>query len=211
MTGQENNDNIKQLLNNYIKGCLMKREDQVVQRKWQILLISLEQFIQKGYYGTSTREIAQLAGISSGLMFHYFKNKDDLYYNLIKIGTEKMVFSIEAARENPKLYLCNFVEATLEALQNNAFFAKMFVLIDDAQHTVGIPEEASRLLREFDIGEQCIPIIEIGQEKGMFREGSAHALCVAFFGAIQGIAQEKVRVPETPVPKAEWLMDILCN
>lgn len=189
----------------------MKRVDQIMQRRWQILTISLDQFIQRGYYGTSTREIAKIAGISSGLMFHYFESKDDLYSNLIKIGTEKMSFDIETARENPKLYLKTFVEATLEELQNNAFFAKMFVFIDDALHTQGIPEEAAKRLQEFDIGRQCIPIIALGQEMGMFKEGNAHALCVAFLGAIQGVAQEKVRVPSTPMPKAEWLMNILCS
>jgi hypothetical protein len=30
---------------------------------------------------------------------------------------------------------------------------------------------------------------------------------VAFFGAIQDIAQEKVRIPDTPMPKVEWLVD----
>ena len=189
----------------------MKRTDQVLQRRWQILTTSLDQFIQKGYYGTSTREIAKIAGISSGLMFHYFESKDDLYYNLVKIGTEKMIFDIEIASENPKLYLKTFAETTLAELQNNAFYAKMFVFIDNAQHTKGIPEQAAKLLQEFDIGRQCIPIIELGQELNMFRKGSAHALCVAFFGAIQGIAQEKVRVPDTPMPKVEWLIDVLCN
>ncbi len=189
----------------------MKRADQIAQRRWQILTIALDQFIQKGYYGTSTREIAKIAGISSGLMFHYFDSKDDLYINLIKIGTEKMSFDIETARENPKLYLNSFVETTLEELQNNSFYAKMFVFIDDAMHTHGIPEEAVNRLQEFDIGRQCIPIITLGQELGMFRAGNAHALCVAFFGAIQGIAQEKVRVADTPMPDAVWLMNILCS
>lgn len=34
-------------------------------------------------------------------------------------------------------------------------------------------------------------------------------LAVAFGGAIQGIAQELVRIPNTPMPAAEWIMDII--
>ncbi|MFA9466450.1 MAG: TetR/AcrR family transcriptional regulator [Velocimicrobium sp.] len=189
----------------------MNRKEQVIQRKRQILIISLEQFIKKGYYGTSTREIAQIAGISSGLMFHYFDSKENLYHSLVEIGTEKMMFDMKKAGENPKLYLKTVVEMILEQLQSNDFFAKMFVFIDDAQHTLGIPEESEKLLQEVDLYHQCISIIENGQEKGMFKNGNAHALCVAFFGAIQGIAQERVRVQNTPMPEAEWLMDIICN
>ncbi len=189
----------------------MERKEQVLQRKWQILTISLEQFIQKGYHGTSTREISKIAGISSGLMFHYFESKEDLYHNLIKIGTQEMIFDIEKARENPKLYLQTVAKTILEKLANNVFYGKMFVFIDDAQHTSGILEESVKLLKEHDIGRQCIPIIEMGQEKGLFKDGNAHALCVAFFGALQGIAQEKVRIQDTPLPDVEWLMDIICK
>ncbi len=189
----------------------MKRNEQVIQRKWQIMSISLEQFIKKGYYGTSTREIAQIAGISSGLMFHYFKNKENLYHSLIEIGTEKMMLDMKKAEENPKLYLETVVETILEQLQSNDFFARMFVFIDDAQHTSGIPEESAKLLHEVNTLCQCISIIENGQEKGMFKKGNAHALSVAFLGAIQGIAQEKVRMQGTPMPEPVWLMDIICN
>lgn len=188
----------------------MKRKEQFEQRKWQILSISLDEFIRKGFYGTSTREIAQIAGISSGLMFHYFENKEKLYHGLVEIGTEKMVFDMEKAAENPKLYLLRFVETVLDQLQNNEFFAKMFVFIDRAQHTTGIPQESAELLLKIDFYRHCISIIEEGQEKCMFKKGNAHALGVTFFGAIQGIAQEKVRVRDTPMPEAEWLMDILC-
>lgn len=187
----------------------MTRKEQLIQRRWQILTISLDQFIKKGYYGTSTREIAQIAGISSGLMFHYFENKEKLYHSLIEIGTEKMIFDMEKAKINPELYLKTVVETILEQLQSNNFFAKMFVLIDDAQHTSGIPKESVNLLQKVDAFHQCISIIEIGQEKGMFKKGNAHALGVTFLGAIQGIAQEKVRVQDTPMPEAGWLMDIL--
>ena len=40
-------------------------------RKKQLLQVALDVFIEKGYYGTSTREIARRAGVSSGLLFHY--------------------------------------------------------------------------------------------------------------------------------------------
>lgn len=187
----------------------MKRKEQLIQRRWDILTVSLNLFITKGYYGTSTREIAQIAGISSGLMFHYFKNKENLYHSLIEIGTEKMIFDLKKGVENPKMYLETVVKTILEQLQSNDFFAKMFVFIDDAQHTIGIPEESKELLRSIDSFHQCTSIIESGQEKGMFRKGNAHALCVTFLGAIQGIAQEKVRVPDTPMPETAWLMSIL--
>lgn len=34
-------------------------------------------------------------------------------------------------------------------------------------------------------------------------------MCIALFGAIQGIAQEKVRRPQTPLPDVSWLMKLI--
>ncbi len=56
------------------------------ERKKQLLQVALDVFIEKGYYGTSTREIARRAGVSSGLLFHYFNNKESIYLELVKIG-----------------------------------------------------------------------------------------------------------------------------
>ena len=68
---------------------MTKKEKQHEMRKWQILDIALNHFIRYGFYGTSTRKIAEEAGISSGLMFHYFPSKLALYEVLVEIGCER--------------------------------------------------------------------------------------------------------------------------
>lgn len=178
-------------------------------RKMQLLTIALDEFITRGFYGTSTREIASKAQISSGLLFHYFDSKESLYKELVEIGLGKMHLDVPQAEQNPEMYLEKMVQSILEQLESNRFFAKMFVLIDAAQHTIGIPEEIKGLLQHQDMFSQCRQIIAYGQQKEQFKNGNSHALCVAFLGAIQGIAQEKVRVEETPLPEKEWIMDIL--
>jgi TetR/AcrR family transcriptional regulator len=45
----------------------------------RILNAALKEFAQKGYQNASTNEIVKEAGISKGLLFHYFNNKKDLY------------------------------------------------------------------------------------------------------------------------------------
>lgn len=43
-----------------------------------ILNSALQLFAEKGYAHTTTRNIAQAAGLSVGLMYHYFENKESL-------------------------------------------------------------------------------------------------------------------------------------
>lgn len=179
------------------------------ERKKQLLRVALDVFIEKGYYGTSTREIARRAGVSSGLLFHYFSNKDSIYLALVKIGAEEMKIDTEKAMNAPCEYLFQTIKNTFEQLEDNPSFGKMFVFMDHVQHTAVNEKEITLLLESTDICKQWIPIILEGQRRGEFREGNPHSLCVAVFGAIQGIAQEKVRIPNTPLPKTDWLMDMM--
>ncbi|EDL66360.1 TetR/AcrR family transcriptional regulator [Bacillus sp. SG-1] len=60
----------------------------------RILNAALKEFAMKGYKNASTNEIVREAGISKGLLFHYFKSKKDLYLFLfdhfVDILIEKM-------------------------------------------------------------------------------------------------------------------------
>ncbi|RIW37324.1 TetR/AcrR family transcriptional regulator [Bacillus salacetis] len=60
----------------------------------RILNSALNEFAQKGYKNASTNEIVKGAGISKGALFHYFKNKKDLYLFLydhfVQILIDKM-------------------------------------------------------------------------------------------------------------------------
>ena len=48
-------------------------------KREQILLAAEQVFAKRGFKGTTTREVAQEAGIASSLIFYYFKNKVALY------------------------------------------------------------------------------------------------------------------------------------
>lgn len=176
------------------------------ERRKQLLSVALDEFITKGFYGTSTRSICRKAGISSGLLFHYFPNKESIYLELVKIGVEKMHIDTVKAMQAPKEYLFQTLLGIFEQLENNSFYRKMFVFIDNAQHVDTGIEEVRTLLDKADIAKQWIPVIQRGQEMQCFHEGNPRAMCVALFGAVQGIAQEKVRIPDTPLQDVKWLI-----
>jgi AcrR family transcriptional regulator len=70
-------------------------------RQQQILEGATRLFAQKGFRGTTTREIAQQLGISEALMFKYFPTKEQLFRAIIQQrvnGSEEMLFPKEAMR-----------------------------------------------------------------------------------------------------------------
>lgn len=62
------------------------------EKQERILNAALKEFAQKGYDNASTNEMVKAAGISKGLLFHYFNNKKELYiflYNhFVRVLTE---------------------------------------------------------------------------------------------------------------------------
>ena len=49
------------------------------EKQQRILNAALKEFAQKGYKNASTNQIVKEADISKGLLFHYFKNKKQLF------------------------------------------------------------------------------------------------------------------------------------
>ncbi len=56
----------------------------------KILEAALELFAKEGYHATSTSKVAKRAGVSEGLIFRHFENKQGLLDALSKLAEEKM-------------------------------------------------------------------------------------------------------------------------
>ncbi|WML58320.1 TetR/AcrR family transcriptional regulator [Neobacillus sp. PS2-9] len=54
----------------------------------RIINAAIKEFAQKGYSNASTNEIVKEAGISKGLLFHYFQNKKQLFLFLFDSSVE---------------------------------------------------------------------------------------------------------------------------
>ncbi|WP_099361037.1 TetR/AcrR family transcriptional regulator [Fredinandcohnia onubensis] len=61
------------------------------EKQERILNAATKEFAEKNYANASTNEIVKQAGISKGLLFHYFKNKKELYLFLYDYYLELMV------------------------------------------------------------------------------------------------------------------------
>ncbi|KLU63724.1 HTH-type transcriptional regulator AcrR [Desulfosporosinus acididurans] len=72
---------------------ILKFLDLDSQKQNRILNAAMKEFAQKGYKNASTNEIVKEAGISKGLLFHYFAKKKDLFLYLYDYSLE--IFTIE--------------------------------------------------------------------------------------------------------------------
>lgn len=67
---------------NDIREPIQKRS---IEKKQKIIQAGFELICKKGYYNTNTAEIAKVAGVSTGIVYNYFKDKHDILIEGIKI------------------------------------------------------------------------------------------------------------------------------
>jgi TetR/AcrR family transcriptional regulator, cholesterol catabolism regulator len=63
------------------------RAAQAEERRRQIMDVALNVFADKGYKGTSIKDIAEAAGISQGLLYYHFTSKEKLFMDTVESHT----------------------------------------------------------------------------------------------------------------------------
>ena len=74
---------------NEIREPIQKRS---IEKKEKIIQYGFELICQKGYYNTNTAEIAKAAGVSTGIVYQYFKDKHDILLEGIKKYAKDIFF-----------------------------------------------------------------------------------------------------------------------
>ncbi len=69
-------------------------EEMRIKSKNNIIQAALKLFSQKGYHATSTNAIAKEAGIAAGLMYNYYKSKEELLVDIINLFFQDLIGSV---------------------------------------------------------------------------------------------------------------------
>lgn len=103
-------------------------------KKEKILKASLAVFSKKGFPEATMREIAQKAGVSLGLIYFYFKSKDDILKEIfirINSGFPKEVFE-KTDEAEPEEILGNLCLSHLEFLSRN--FKQFIMFLNESMN-----------------------------------------------------------------------------
>lgn len=73
----------------------MKREEKNLLTKGKILDSALAEFARKGYEGASLNSVCASGGISKGIIYHYFADKDELYLACVSQCFEALSQAVE--------------------------------------------------------------------------------------------------------------------
>jgi AcrR family transcriptional regulator len=159
-----------------------------VQRR--IVDAAVELFSRKGFDGTSVQEVVDAARVTKGAMYHYFRSKDDLLYEIYhELITEQLagLDRIRAlggpAAQTLHSVIVDLVESTAARLDAAAVFAR------EAHKLAGEPMAALRAQRR-RYHEGVRELVAQGQRDGVFAgSASAETVTLMVFGIVNQLSQ----------------------
>lgn len=127
-------------------------EKQPQEKKDLIIKVAIEEFVKNGYEKASTDVITRRAGISKGILFHYFKSKKNLYLYLVNyvkdLLTEEVMEALKQAKaddffERIKEIVLLKQKVTANYLQEAHFITDAF-----ANPPVAVKKEMEEIIKE---------------------------------------------------------------
>lgn len=178
------------------------------ERKEQIMDAAVKVFARRGINGTKMSMIAAEAGISHGLLYHYFESKDELFTTLVQFAMEESFNAVSAVYELPGSPLEKLTALTRIILdeENTPFF----MLVHQARTAEGVPASAYQYIEQYSVQrfvEQLLPLFSEGQQAGEIVAGNPQELITWYFSIISGLMVLDVRVhPDYRLPNVDFLL-----
>jgi len=89
----------------------------------------MEIFIEKGYHASAIDDIAKRAGVSKGLMYNYYKGKEELLAEMVNVRIEEItqVMQAAAALPSPSEQLKHIIEGALSNAKQHPSIYKFYL------------------------------------------------------------------------------------
>lgn len=159
------------------------------ERKQQIMRAAIKVFAENGIQLTKISMIAKEAGISHGLVYHYFDSKEELLYESLHF-TMRMGETLQHLKEldeSPISPLEKIKTFTKFALTSGS--GDVFRVIQHLTKFEQVPAETQELIDE--AGQMYVkffyPIFMQGQLSGEIIEGDIEQLLELYFNVLTGI------------------------
>lgn len=131
----------------------MKREEKNLQSRQRILEGALKEFSAKNYTEASVNNICHDNDISKGIIYHYFKDKDELYLLCVKecfdALTSYLSEAVKALNGTVEEHLQGYFDARIRFFNGNPLYINLFfnVVVNPPVHLL---KAIGKIKNEFD-------------------------------------------------------------
>jgi TetR/AcrR family transcriptional regulator, fatty acid metabolism regulator protein len=193
------------------------KKTEPVDKRRVILDAAITVFAREGFHRCRVSDIAREANVAYGLVYHYFRSKDQI---LNTIFTERWSLLLEAIEEvdrqempvRGKLYaIASFI---IESYQHNPELMKVIIVeVTRAANTFG-SHHLEEITQAYD---GIAAIVAHGQEDGTLRDDiSATFASLCFYGAIEQLLSAWIfdalgKSPDDFDQAKQWVVETVCS
>lgn len=165
---------------------------------------AIDVFATKGYHGCRIADVARHAGVAYGLVYHYFRNKDELLQSVFRAGFDFFIGKVKgalAAGTTLEERVRGICDVCFEAYRKDPRAVRVLVLQVARSPNIG---GRSRQTAFEEIIRLTTGIFAEAQVRGELRPGMDPRLCaLLFFGALEmGLTAFVVGMSDHEAPEA---------
>lgn len=182
----------------------MRRTKEDAEETRRILLgAALTVFGEKGYAATRLSEIAAAAGVTRGAIYWHFKNKEELFLELVRSRINPFIQVVEGIldrRLSPLNTLKAIVSEVPAALLNrDDLLANQKLIFFKKRVMGGFPQVESLMGDELaGLKRRVTEVVRRGQKAGELAAVKPEAVLVSLMALMVGLAEMVVEGRETP-------------
>ena len=183
-------------------------------RRKQLIEVAIDLFSEKGFSGTTTKEIAVAAGVTEAIIFRHFATKQDLYkaildYKCDLTSAADWLGELQAFMDNnDDLGLFRFLIAKIIAFdREQTKFARLLIHAALEGHELAIMHHTQLAM---PVGLKFKEYIAKRQAAGAIRGSDPGVVTLALAGVGQYYAMQKYVYRYCPIEcDDEWMIDAL--
>ena len=182
------------------------------ERRAQILRATIQVVAHHGFEAASASLIARQAGVSKGLIWHYFDDKTDLMkqavVEAIRVIRDEVAASVDPSTPAPDAIRTFIRTIASIRMERPDEFRAMGRIASRLQKPDGSPAFSHHDYEELYQGQEAL--FRRGQEEGAFRDFDTRVMAITYQAAIDAMLSYLDAHPETDVDRyADALADIL--
>jgi AcrR family transcriptional regulator len=143
---------------------------------------------EKGYSDFTIKDIAREAGLSTGLVHYYFKNKEDLLFKLLKGMNDNLKHDLNralTALDDPQEKLLAFCNEAFDLVhKEKAYFSVLVDFVAQINRNRRIHQAMVKLFQSYR--DEIVAILKEGVAKGVFAVADVQLTSVIIVSLIQG-------------------------
>jgi TetR/AcrR family transcriptional regulator, fatty acid metabolism regulator protein len=180
-----------------------------------ILDAAVKVFARKGYHTSRVGDIAEEAGVAHGLLYHYFRSKEELLETIFRETWQDVlgaVRSVEETDESARDRLAGIAKILLRSWRRDPDLVR--VLVREVTRSSHLQRQIGEIDEAFGGLER---IIARGQAEGEFRkEVDARMASYVFYGALEeiltGWVLGQLDDDDEAIARAEdTVVDVICG